>query len=100
MTGDRIFTLRFWLSFGAIFCSAMVMYSLMATITQYVSAMGTTAALAGMVSGIYVFGGMISRLYSGGALERVGWKKIALIFVTLHAVACFFYFLFIMWRSC
>lgn len=92
MTGDRIFTLRFWLSFGAIFCSAMVMYSLMATITQYVSAMGTTAALAGMVSGIYVFGGMISRLYSGGALERVGWKKIALIFVTLHAVACFFYF--------
>ena len=35
---------------------------------------------------------MISRLYSGGALERVGWKKIALIFVALHAGACFFYF--------
>ena len=92
MREDRIFTLRFWLCFGAIFCSAMVMYSLIATITQYVSAMGSTALLAGMVSGIYVFGGMISRLYSGGALERVGWKKIAVIFVTLHAVACFFYF--------
>ncbi|MBQ3390563.1 MAG: MFS transporter [Firmicutes bacterium] len=92
MTGDRIFTLRFWLSFGALFCSAMVMYSLVATITQYVSEMGSTALLAGMVSGIYIFGGMISRLYSGGALERVGWKKIALIFVALHAGACFFYF--------
>ena len=89
---DRIFTGRFWLVFGAQFCIAMVMYTLMSTITEYASNMGTTAAVAGLVSGIYVFGGLCSRLYSGGAMEKMGWKKLALIFLAIHSIACVFYF--------
>jgi len=90
---DKIFTKRFILVFGAQFSVAMVMYTLMATITEYASSMGTTAMLAGLVSGIYVFGGLCSRLYSGRAMETIGRKRLAVIFLTIHGIACIFYFL-------
>ena len=92
MQTDRIFTKNFWMVFGGLFSSAIVMYTLMSVMTEYASSMGTTAALAGLVSGIYIFGGLCSRLYSGRALETVGWKRMALIFISIHAAACFFYF--------
>lgn len=59
----KIFTKRFWLTFGSQFFIAMVMYTLMSTMTEYASSLGTTASIAGLVSGIYVFGGLCSRLY-------------------------------------
>lgn len=90
---ERILTKRFLFTFGSQFCIAMVMYTLMSTITEYASSMGTTATVAGLVSGIYVFGGLCSRLYSGRALETVGWKRLAVIFLSIHSVACLFYFL-------
>ncbi|MBR5315251.1 MAG: MFS transporter, partial [Firmicutes bacterium] len=89
---DRILTKRFILIFGSQFSVAMVMYTLMSTITEYATNLGTGATIAGLVSGIYVFGGLCSRLYSGAALGKVGWKKLAIIFLTLHSVACVFYF--------
>lgn len=89
---EKIFTKTFWMVFGALFCSAMVMYTLISTITEYATSMGSSATLAGMVSGIYVFGGLCSRVYSGRALEKVGWKKLALIFAGIHMIACCFYF--------
>lgn len=92
MSSDRIFTKNFWMVFGSLFSSAIVMYTLMSVITEYASSLGTTTTLAGLVSGIYIFGGLCSRLYSGRALETVGWKRMALVFVSLHAAACFFYF--------
>lgn len=92
MEKDRIFTKNFWMVFGGLFSSAIVMYTLMSVMTEYASSMGTTATLAGLVSGIYIFGGLCSRLYSGRALETVGWKRMAMIFVSIHAAACFFYF--------
>jgi MFS family permease len=89
---EKIFTKSFFLIFGALLFSALVMYSLMSTVTEYASSMGATATIAGLVSGVYVFGGLCSRIYSGNALERVGWKKIALIFMSIHFLACLFYF--------
>ncbi len=89
---EKILTKRFLLTFGSQFAMAMVMYTLMSTITEYAATMGTTATIAGLVSGIYVFGGLCSRLYSGRALETVGWKRIAVIFLVIHSVACLFYF--------
>ena len=81
---DKIFTKRFWLTFGSQFFIAMVMYTLMSTMTEYASSLGTTASIAGLVSGIYVFGGLCSRLYSGKAMEKAGWKRIAVIFLNFN----------------
>ena len=92
MKPERIFTKNFWMVFGGLFSSAIVMYTLMSVITEYASSMGGSATLAGLVSGIYIFGGLCSRLYSGRALETVGWKRMALIFLSIHAAACVFYF--------
>lgn len=90
---EKIITKNFCLVFLSTFCSAMVMYMLMATITEYAAALGTTVMLAGLVSGIYVFGGLCSRLCSGNLMERLGWKKLAIFAMILHLLACCSYFL-------
>ena len=90
---NRIFTKSFFLVFGALLCTASVMYLLMSTVTEYATAMGSSATIAGLVSGIYIFGGLCSRVYSGNALERIGWKKTALIFMSIHFLSCLLYFI-------
>lgn len=89
---DRIFTKDFFLVFGALLFSALVMYALMSTVTEYATSLGSSATVAGLVSGLYIFGGLCSRIYSGNALEKVGWKKIALIFMSIHFLSCLLYF--------
>ncbi len=89
---ERIITKNFCCTFLAQFSIALVMYMLMTTITEYVTAFGVSAAIGGMVSGIYVFGGLFSRLGSASLMARYGWKKVAVAFLTLHFVACVFYF--------
>ena len=90
--GDKIFTIDFFLIFGALLFSALVMYALMSTVTEYATSMGTSATIVGLVSGIYIFGGLCSRIYSANALERRDWKKLAIIFLSIHFLACIFYF--------
>jgi len=90
---ERIFTRSFFLIFGALLFTALVMYALMSTVTEYATSLGSTATIAGLVSGIYIFGGLCSRIYSGNALEKIGWKKTALIFMTIHFISCLLYFL-------
>ena len=89
---DKIFTKDFFLVFGALLFTALVMYVLLSTVTEYATSMGSSAMIAGLVSGIYIFGGLCSRVYSGNALERIGWKKTALVFMSIHFLACLLYF--------
>lgn len=89
---EKIFTRDFFLVFGALLFSALVMYALMSTVTEYATSLGSSATIAGLVSGLYIFGGLCSRIYSGNALETVGWKKIALIFMSIHFLSCLLYF--------
>ena len=65
---DKIFTIDFFLIFGALLFTALVMYALMSTVTEYATSMGTSATIAGLVSGIYIFGGLCSRIYSANLL--------------------------------
>ncbi|MBO7719821.1 MAG: MFS transporter [Methanosphaera sp.] len=90
---EKIFTKSFFLIFGALLFTSLVMYALMSTVTEYATSMGSSATIAGLVSGIYVFGGLCSRIYSGSALETKGWKRIVLIFMTIHFLACLLYFI-------
>lgn len=89
---EKIFTKDFFLVFGALLFSALVMYALMSTVTEYATSLGSSATVAGLVSGLYIFGGLCSRIYSGNALETVGWKKIAYIFMSIHFLSCLLYF--------
>ncbi len=89
---EKIFTWDFFLIFGALLFSALVMYALMSTVTEYATSMGTSASIAGLVSGIYIFGGLCSRIYSANALERMNWKRLAIVFLSIHFLACILYF--------
>lgn len=89
---EKILTSNFCLLFISNFFCAIIMYMLMTTITEYATAWGASATIAGLISGIYVVGGLCSRLYSSGSLVRVGWKRMAIIFLTLHLIACSCYF--------
>ena len=51
---EKIFTRSFFLIFSALLFTALVMYALMSTVTEYATSMGTKAAIAGLVSGIYI----------------------------------------------
>lgn len=93
ISDEKIFTREFFLVFGALLFSALVMYVLMSTVTEYATALGSSATIAGLVSGLYIFGGLCSRIYSGNALETVGWKKIAMIFMSIHFISCLLYFI-------
>lgn len=90
---ERIFTSQFLLAFGALFFTSLVMYVLMSPITEYAQAMGYSVALSGLASGMYVVGGLISLMLSGHALKFFGWKKTAFIFLGIHLIACFLYFI-------
>lgn len=90
---EKIVTKNFVCTFIAQFSLALVMYTLMSTVTEYVTAFGATATIAGLVSGIYVVGGLFSRMYSGNAMEKYGWKKIVIIFGIIHfAASCLYIF--------
>lgn len=55
-TDEKIFTKSFFLIFAALLFTALVMYALMSTVTEYATSMGSSATIAGLVSGIYIFG--------------------------------------------
>ncbi|MBQ6345195.1 MAG: MFS transporter [Methanobrevibacter sp.] len=92
-SNEKIFTSQFFLIFGALFFTSFVMYVLMSPITQYTTDMGASASVAGLASGIYVIGGLISLVYSGQALQKWGWRKTAYVFLGLHLVVCLLYFI-------
>ena len=43
---EKIFTKSFFLIFGALLFTALVMYALMSTVTEYATAMGSSATIA------------------------------------------------------
>lgn len=92
-SSNKIFNSQFFLVFGALFFTSLVMYLLMSPITEYASHMGSSASVAGLASGIYIIGGLFSILYSGHALKNWGWKKTVYIFLIIHLVACLLYFI-------
>ena len=55
---ERIFTKSFFLIFIALLFTALVMYALMSSVTEYATYLGSGATIAGLVSGIYIFGGL------------------------------------------
>lgn len=88
---EKIITRNFVCTFTAQLCLALVMYTLMSTITEHVTNLGASATIAGLVSGSYVVGGLFSRIYSGVAMQKYGWKKIAIIFSIIHFAASILY---------
>ena len=92
MTQEPIFGKKFMLAFLSLLTQAIVMYVLITTISEHATTLGATATIAGLISGIYIFGSLCSRFYSGHAMETIGWKKMAVWSSVLHCLVCGGYF--------
>lgn len=92
MKQEKILSRNFCCSFVALLCVCMVMYMLLTTVTQYATEFGANSTLAGLVSSAYVVAGLLTRLWSGKALAKMNWKKLAAAMAALHFVACCSYF--------
>lgn len=84
---ERIVTRNFICTFMAQLCLALVLYTMMSTVTEYAAGLGVAASFAGFISGIYVVGGLVSRMFSGSVMKKYGWKHVALVFGVLHFIA-------------
>ena len=89
---EPILTKNFVFIFLAQFLSGLVMNILITTIGEYATALGASSTIAGVATGIHVFGGLISRLYSGSLLNQFGWKRVAMASLLMHFAASCCYF--------
>ncbi len=90
---EKIFTKSFVLLFASSLFVSMVMYALVSSMTSYALTIGATVTVAGLISGINMFGGLFSRFYSGNGLERHRWRNFALFFMVIDLIASASYLL-------
>jgi len=60
--------------------------------TVAVADMGASASLAGILSGIFIVGGFIGRLWTGNNISRIGQKKTLIIGTIIYLLFTLFYF--------
>ena len=89
---EKLWNKDFICGFISLFFISCIMYMLNTTIAELAVALGATAVVAGLVTGIYTIGGLISRFFGGGIMNKAGWKKVTLIFGALQIVAIALYF--------
>ncbi len=90
---ERIFTRNFTLDMVVSFCCSLNYFVLLINIVGFsTSQLGVTSAEAGLAAGLYVIGGLISRLLFGKYIEIVGRKKMLVIFIALTLLMSFAYF--------
>ncbi len=93
MGSDRIFTKNFILDTGISFCCCLNYFTLLINITGFSAAMfGASSAEGGLAAGIYVIGGLLSRIFLGKYIELVGRKRMLLIGLTIAIVMSASYF--------
>jgi len=80
MTNPKLFTREFILVAGIAFFSSMNFQTLAATIPKYaIEVFDMSETLAGLASGLYVGGQMISRMIAGRFVNRVGVRPMLFI---------------------
>jgi len=89
---EPIITKSFAFAFLASFSGTSIVYMLVTTISEYAQTFGATKTVAGLVSSIFLIGGLITRLLFGRMVCRFGWKKMIAFAMTVQFLACCMYF--------
>ena len=93
MKGERIFTRDFTLDMMISLCCSLNYFTLLINITGFAAfRFGSDTAIGGTAAGIYVFGGLLSRIVAGKYIEMVGRKKMLLIGLSFALVMSTTYF--------
>ena len=93
MKGERIFTRDFTLDMMISLCCSLNYFTLLINITGFAAfRFGSDTAIGGTAAGIYVIGGLLSRIVAGKYIEMVGRKKVLLIGLSFALVMSTTYF--------
>lgn len=94
MAGERIFTRDFVIVMGITFFCVMNYFFLLINITRYAEVeFGADASMGGIAAGIYVIGGLLSRVFIGKYIELVGRKRMLVTGLSFAFVMSVSYFL-------
>lgn len=93
MKDERIFTRDFTLDMMISLCCSLNYFTLLINITGFAAfRFGSDTAIGGTAAGIYVIGGLLSRIVTGKYIEMVGRKKVLLIGLSFALVMSTTYF--------
>lgn len=91
--GSGIFTRDFYLDFIISTCCSLNFFVLLINITAFaMTSFGCSEAEAGLSAGMYVIGGLFSRLFLGKYVELVGRKRMLIIAQCCALAISFLYF--------
>ena len=87
MAAQRIFTRDFIIAMTILMCSSMNFFLILINLQDFVEDdLGGSASQAGVAAGLYVIGGLVSRLLLGKYVELVGRKRMLIIALSLANV--------------
>ena len=93
MQRERLFTKDFMLDTVISLCCSLNYFTLLINITGFaMSTFGASSTEAGLAAGIYVIGGLISRVTLGKYVEMVGRKRMLMLGLTIALVMSVTYF--------
>lgn len=93
MQRERLFTKDFVLDTAISLCCSLNYFTLLINITGYAMlTFGATSTEAGLAAGIYVIGGLISRVTLGKYVEMVGRKKMLILGLSIALIMSATYF--------
>ena len=90
---EKIISKSFLLMFLTSINSAMVLYVMISPVAELCYNLSNDLALAGFASGAYIIGGTFSIIFMRYFFRKWGLKKTGIIFLTIHFLTCFLYFL-------
>lgn len=89
---DRLWTPHFVLAMGVNLFVMMVFYLLMTTLALYaVERFAASDSIAGLTSGIYVVGAVVSRMFAGKYLDLIGRRRMLLSALLVFSIAAALY---------
>lgn len=93
MDGNRIFTKDLSLAFVITVCCSLNYFAILINITSFgITTFGASEAEAGFSAGIYVIGGLFSRLFLGKYIELVGRRRMLILGLGFSLIMSVFYF--------
>ncbi len=85
MAQDKLWTKDFVLGAGVNFAIMTNYYCLMVVVADYaMKQYGSPASIAGLAASIFIIGALVSRVVTGGIMDRVGRKRLLLIVSALE----------------
>ena len=93
MQGERLFTKDFMLDTVISLCCSLNYFTLLINITGFAAVtFGATSSEGGLAAGLYVIGGLLSRICLGKYVEMVGRKRMLILGLVIALVMSATYF--------